>query len=113
MSSRYDNGRPFINDEEFYEEFFQERDLKQIRQFRMKTLRHPTIRERSSLQTTQHIWKTGDRLSKLAQKYYGDPTLWWVIAWYNKRPTENLYKLGTVVYVPTPLNKVLAMLKRN
>ena len=112
MSSRYNDGRPFINDNPFYEEFFQERDIKQIRQFRTKPLRHPTVDERASLHSIQHVWKVGDRLSKLAQKHYNDPTLWWVIAWYNKRPTEAHYKTGTVVYIPTPLNKVLAILRR-
>ena len=28
----------------------------------------------------QHIWKTGDHYYKLAHKYYGDATYWWIIA---------------------------------
>ena len=35
------------------------------------------------------MWKLGDRFYKLADQYYGDPTLWWIIAWYNRMPTES------------------------
>jgi len=113
MASRYDNARIFTNDEELYEEFFDERDIKHIRQYRTAVLRQPTVADRARLQSIQHVWTVGDRLYKLAQKYYNDPTLWWVIAWYNQRPTEAQFSVGTVVYVPTPLGRVLSMLKRS
>lgn len=112
MASRYDNTRPYINDEEIYDEFFKERGVSYIRQYRTGVLRSPTVEERASLQRIRHVWKLGDRLSRLAHKYYGDSTLWWVIAWYNMRPTEAHFKIGSIVYIPTPLNKVLALLKR-
>jgi nucleoid-associated protein YgaU len=52
-------------------------------------------------------WKRGVSLSKIAAKQYGDPKLWWVIAWYNKKPTDAHYKLGDKVYVPKPLETIL------
>ena len=36
-----------------------------------------------SLNVVDHIWKTGDRYYKLADQYYKDPSLWWIIAWFN------------------------------
>lgn len=30
-----------------------------------------------------HIWAQGDRLDLLAKRYYGDHTLWWIIADFN------------------------------
>ena len=44
---------------------------------------------------------------KLASKYYDDPTMWWVIAFYNQKPTEFHLKLGDLVYIPVPLETVL------
>jgi len=112
MASRYDNARPFDNTEEIYEEFFEERDVNYIRQFRTGMLTHPTVADRASLQRITHIWTLGDRLSKLAHKYYGDPSLWWIISWYNQRPTEAHFKIGARSRIPTPLSSVLSMLQR-
>tara|TARA_A100001515_G_scaffold70579_1_gene56132 strand:- start:71 stop:409 length:339 start_codon:yes stop_codon:yes gene_type:complete len=51
----------------------------------------------------RHVWKTGDKYYKLAQKYYGDPTEWWIIAQFNQKPTEGHLKVGDVIIVPTKL----------
>ena len=112
MASRYDNARPFVNQEELYEEFFEERDINYITQYRTGVLRHPTVAERASLHRLKHIWTLGDRLSKLAHKHYGDAKLWWVIAWYNGRPTESHFKIGDLIRIPMPLDRVLSILKR-
>jgi len=44
----------------------------------------------------------------LAAKHYGDPNLWWVLAWYNKKPTESHFSVGDTVYIPTPAEEVVA-----
>lgn len=31
----------------------------------------------------QHVVSSTDRIDLLAHRYYGDPQLWWVIAWAN------------------------------
>jgi len=112
MASRYDNGRPFINDKEEYKEFFEDRGVDYIRQFRTGMLTQPTVEDRARLNPVKHVWQVGDRYSKLAHRYYGNSALWWVIAWYNQRPTEAHVKPGIVVRIPTPLDRVLAILKR-
>lgn len=112
MASRYDRARPYTNRSELYEELFEERGVKQIRQYRTGMMRYPTESERASLQRIQYVWKLGDRLSRLAHQYYGDSSLWWVIAWYNLRPTEAHFKVGSIVYIPAPLDRVLMFLKR-
>ena len=43
----------------------------------------------------------------MAAKHYGDPKLWWVVAWYNKRPTDAHYNIGDKVFIPKPLEKIL------
>ena len=67
-----------------------------------------TPKQRSSLTKTHHIWKTGDRFYKLAARHYGDPTLWWVLAWYNGTPTESHVKAGWTIYIPFPVERVLS-----
>ena len=64
----------------------------------------------SSITEIEHIWKTGDRYYKLASTYYGNPEYWWVIARYNFDPTEGHLKAGRLIIIPTPLNRVLALL---
>ena len=47
-----------------------------------------------------HVWKVGSRFYKLAAEYYGDSRLWWVIAFFNKKPTDGHVDIGDVVYIP-------------
>ena len=47
-----------------------------------------------------HIWGIADKFYKIAAEHYGDPRLWWVIAFFNKKPTDAHAKIGDVIYVP-------------
>ncbi len=49
---------------------------------------------------TEHVWKHGDKLYKLASTYYGDKSLFWIIGLFNNKPTDAHYSYGDVVYVP-------------
>ena len=109
--SRYANETPFTNNSEFYKEFFKERGVRYIRQFRTGKLRHPTIREMASLERINHVWSLGDRYYKLAHKYYGDSSLWWIIAWFNLKPTEGHCRSGDLIRIPLPLDRVIEMLR--
>ena len=55
------------------------------------------------------ITTVGDRLDSLANSYYNDSTLWWVIAAANNNATKGaLYPTpGTQLRIPTDLNMVL------
>ena len=111
MGSRYDDKRELENKEEIYEELLEERGVRFIRQYGSANLTHPTPEQRKTLQRIGHVWKVGDRFYKLSHKYYGDPKYWWVIAWYNKKPTESHLKIGDVIKIPTPLYKVLGYMR--
>lgn len=107
MPSRYKNRQIVRNTNELYDSFLEERDLNSIRHFRTPFITHPTGRERRRLLHTKVVWKQGDRFWKLAAEHYGNPKYWWVIAWYNQKPTEASVNLGTVIMIPRPLEKVL------
>ncbi len=104
---RYKGTKIFSNNEDYYEYLRRERKLKSVNHYATPILRNPTVAERASLVTNQHIWKYGDRLSNLAFKYYGDVRYWWVIAWYNRKPTEAHFSPGDIYYVPMPLDKAI------
>ena len=107
MSSRYNNRPIAKNKNELYETFFEDRGVNHIRHYRTPVIKHLTSKERSRLTTVKVVWSQGDRFWRLASKFYGDPSYWWIIAWFNQKPTEASVKRGEVLLIPTPLNKVL------
>jgi len=110
--SRYKNTPTFINNLELYKEARKKRGIPlALTQFRLNRLPKPTASQIRDINSIGHIWKTGDRLFKLAQQYYDDPNLWWVIAWYNKKPTESHFQVGDVIQIPTPLERVYGLMR--
>jgi nucleoid-associated protein YgaU len=105
---RYINRFAKINNNKLYFEFFSERNVNFIKQYDTPTLKYPTARQIATLDLSSHIWSVGDRYYKLAHEHYGDASLWWVIAWFNKKPTESHVRKGQVIYIPSPLDKVLS-----
>ena len=106
--NRYDDRLVYRNNNELYERMFDDRGVKFIRQFGTPRTRYPTPQQLAELETIQHIWKTGDRFYKLSAHYYTSPEYWWVIAQFNKRPTEGHLTPGDVIYIPLPLELTLA-----
>lgn len=109
MTSRYDGRRIGINDLEQYENVFKKKNVKFIRQYFSPNLRFPSSEEMGELDLISHIWSIGDRYYKLAYRYYGDSTLWWVIAQYNQLPTDAHVEIGDIITIPLPLDKILGM----
>ena len=111
MVSRYDDRPVGINRTEQYQEVLDEKNLNHIKQYFSPKLRHPTAGEVSQLELIQHEWKIGDRYFKLANQYYGDSKLWWIIAWFNQRPTESHVTIGETIEIPLPLDRILKLLR--
>ena len=104
---RYKKRFVVFNKSPLYKDHFKNRGTLFIRHYKTPTFVHPTVEQVKGLDEIGHTWSQGDRYYKLAHKYYKDSKLWWVIAWYNKAPTESHLVLGDVIYIPLPLNKVL------
>ena len=107
MPSRYNNRTIFRNDHESYESLLEDRGVPFVRQYGTDRMTYPTMGEIASFSSMQHIWKVGDKFYKLAIQYYGEAQYWWVIALYNKAPTESSFQVGDMVDIPVPLEKVL------
>ena len=111
MSNRYTSQSPFLNRSSYYRFLLKKRGVKAVEQYGTPTLYNPTAAERSTIKTTQHIWKYGDRYYNLANKYYGDVRFWWVIAWYNGYPTEAQVATGDVLTIPLDLEQAIKILR--
>ena len=57
--SRFSNRRLLKNDLEEYEEFFEERNVKQITHFGTGVLNYPSVGQVLTLQSVQKVWTTG------------------------------------------------------
>ena len=107
MTKRYDSKQILENSEDTYEDVFENRGVSHIRQYGSPNMTHLTVDQIRELDRVGHVWKVGDRFYKLSHKYYGDAKYWWVIAWFNKKPTESHVEFGEVIYIPLPLERVL------
>ena len=74
---------------------------------------HQEIKDEAILEldVVFHSWTVGDRFYKLAHKYYGDTRYWWVIARFNKTPTEAHVKIGQTLQIPLPAHKAIQYIK--
>lgn len=108
--SRYEDRDITNNKLELYRHLFDERGMNFIRQYTTPDFKYPTPFEFSQLDIKYVVWKVGDRYWKIAEREYGNPELWWVIAWFNKKPTEAHLTLGEKVLVPKPLDRVFRLL---
>tara|TARA_R100000808_G_C2088017_1_gene109446 strand:+ start:359 stop:700 length:342 start_codon:yes stop_codon:yes gene_type:complete len=111
MAGRYIDTYEFDNTNQLYRRLRALRGKRVITQYPTQTLNFATIEELQSLKMVSHIWTLGDRYYKLAHKHYGDANLWWIIAQFNKKPTEGHMKLGEVVYIPYPLDRVIEIVR--
>ena len=104
---RYDNRFVFTNRSPLYGEQFQNRNVKQIKQFNTAEFKNVEINDIMSLSVRSHIWKLGDKFYKLASQAYGDSKLWWIIPWFNQKPLESDYEPGELINIPFPLSEIL------
>jgi len=76
-----------------------------------KTVLYPEIEP-----TENDIYITGqvgDRLDLLANKYYNNPTMWWVIATANNLNDANFFvQEGIQLRIPSNINEILSDLQK-
>ena len=109
--SRYSNRKKAINENDLYRNSLENRGVKKVIQYKTPTMSYPSVEETRRITTVTHVWAHGDRFWKLANQYYADPNMWWVIAHYNKKPTEAHVEIGTEINIPQPLSRILKLLR--
>lgn len=111
MPTRYEDSELVVNNNELYQKTLRERNINKVNQYRTQNLFYPTQEERAQLNIGKHVWGSTDKFWKLSEKYYNDPQYWWVIAFYNKKPTELDVSSGDIILIPAPLDQVLFYIK--
>lgn len=107
--SRYAHRQLFMNTDKGYQkEFFVPRDVNQILQYRTGRISYPTNAQMEGMEMQSKVWGATSTLHKVAYDAYGSPEYWWVIGWFNKKPTEAHFSVGDVYYIPRPLEKALS-----
>jgi len=112
MASRYRYRNIVLNDDVSYNDQFKNRGVNSVTQFTTPEFTYPKSEDLEGVTIRVENYAIGTRYYKLAQKYYNDPSYWWVIAHYNQKPTENLFNIGDIIYIPTPLTAILEVLER-
>ena len=109
-TTRYKKIMPVYNVDEDYQKVYQytRSNPKGIKQYPTLNLKYPSAEQILSYTIQDEVWGVGQRLYKIANKYYGDPQYWWLLAFFNKKPTEQHFSIGEVVHIPLPLNQVLS-----
>jgi nucleoid-associated protein YgaU len=109
--SRYNTHRKLLNSSEYYQPLRKSRNKeKGLTHYETPVLYHPSVVDRANIATTTHVWTAADRYYNLAARYYGDPKLWWIIAWYNGRPTEGDISPGDLITIPLSAQEIIQLL---
>ena len=86
------------NSTKLYEKVLEERGVKNIYQFRTKIFDKIDL---STIPSTKYIWKKGDNLFKLANRFYSNKDYWWIISYFNQKPTDAEFELGEEILIPS------------
>lgn len=105
--SRYIKREKATNNKEQYDKLFEKRGIKKIVQYRSPSANYITDEELALIECHNVSWYSGLSFEKLASEFYGDPTHWWVIAGFNRKPTESHVEMGEVIRVPKSLADAL------
>lgn len=109
--SRYLKRPKAVNDKEQYDRLFEKRGVKQIVQYRTPKFKYVSDEQLARIECFEYVWKFGDSYQSLAQTFYGDPNHWWVIASFNRKPTESHVTMGEVLRIPTSLADALRVVQ--
>jgi hypothetical protein len=108
--SRLKSRRVAKNRNEMYEGVFDNRGVKEVDQYATPKLRNPNKDDLDRIPTISHYWSYGDSFWRLASKYMGDQSLWWIIARLNNKPTEAHCTEGDEIKIPTNIAVALEVL---
>ena len=107
--ARYNTTTPsaITRSDERYEYLFENRDPKIIYKIAMREMNALSNEERKAINTREYTWRANDQYWKVAKRFYGDSRLWFIIAYYNKAPTDFHLQKGQNILVPMAPQVVL------
>ena len=85
------------------------RNRKSVELNRLSNMPNFKVLQQDELITEKVVnWKQGTHMWRLASEFYGDYSLYWVIAMYNGKPTDAHWKIGEKVRIPFPVGRVIS-----
>ena len=113
MANRNDFREVFLNEDDLYRTHRESRGLNSIRHYGKLAWTPLSPEDIASLTVVDVVWKSSDRLTKMAYKHYGETRFWCIIAFFNKKPTDSFCKPGDIIHIPFPLEEVLYLYTRD
>lgn len=108
MANRHTNRIKFNNNTDEYKKQIKKRGKPSIIQYTSPNMKSLTVAQILTLKVMDHTWKGSDSFTALSHKYYGDISLWWVIAHFNEVPSEFKLSQGDIIGIPFPVDRVLS-----
>ncbi len=108
--SRINDSRRKSLSNSMYENFLKDRGVSEISYIPFTNFKKLSEDQKRQLTKVNHTWKSGDRYYKLSSLHYGSPSYWWIIAYYNNKPTEASISIGDTIIIPKPLNILITLL---
>tara|TARA_Y100000114_G_C11762690_1_gene330807 strand:- start:938 stop:1270 length:333 start_codon:yes stop_codon:yes gene_type:complete len=109
--SRYVSREVAENDKEQYDKIFKKRGVEKIVQYRSPKATYVTDEQIARIDCHQVVWTYGMSYEKLAHQFYGDFRQWWVIAGFNRKPTESHVKMGETIRIPKDISQALEVIE--
>ena len=108
MANWDENTDTLKNDDKVYSKFLQKTGTTSVTHKGIVVLGDPKREDfLKEITVKQHYFSAGDSLTKIAYNNYGDPRLWWVIAWFNTKPTDLHCEIGDKIFIPFPIEEVI------
>ena len=101
----YRYNKEFDNDLIEYQFLLDDRDVDVIRQYGARTFNIDIFR--NPMRAKRHVVTQGDKLYKLANRYYGNFKFWWVISLFNKIASDVDLKYGQEIYIPVDIDSIV------
>lgn len=99
-----------VNDSELYDDFFNERGVLNIKHNLLRNLNLEFNQEDYSYSV--HIWRKGDTMIRLANRYYSNFNFWYIIGFFNKKPVDSMYEIGETIKIPNNIRDITFLISQ-
>jgi|TARA_R110000822_G_scaffold8302_2_gene32835 hypothetical protein len=94
----YQDSLVTTNNTTLYKKMLKDRGVLSIKQFRTKYFNKIDM---SQIPNTEYVWRKNDKLIRLSNRFFGTKDYWWIIGYFNQKPTDAHYETGDVLYIPS------------
>lgn len=108
--NRYYNTQKIINNADRDKALMDKKNIKNILQYSIYDFGTLGSDNKLNLDITYHTFERGDKLYNIAQKYYNDASLGWLICYTNNISNELQILEGQMLSIYLPLENLLELL---